>query len=198
MTTIHDKIEFQVEQLTKSIENLTTSFPDTQVFGTPRARTPVIHIYEIRWLLNSVGEGSVEGDVLESYRESNRNFDQFVNCHRTRYEQSLLEELEWLVGHYPRQVCSFLELDPMENELMESLSRRDSIEILTRYLENESRDRTEFATELEHSQLKVDALDEVLRCRFKRNMEEILNDHLEIERSYFPDEFWWRHPRSLQ
>ena len=194
-----DELEFQITQFTQAVEDLEANFPDTEVFGSTRARTPIICKYKIRWLLEVLGEASVEEDVLDAYKHTSERFKQFLDDHRTQYEQSVFEEFDWFAEQYPKLVCAFLERDPVTNELIETLDRRDTMESLRRYLTQiDSSKSSAVESRIDRATIRINALDEVLRCRFVENLSEILTDHSHIERSYFPDDFWWRHPEALE
>lgn len=199
MDEILDEIEFQITQFTQAVENLESNFPDTKVFGSTRARTPLIHKFKIRCLLDTLDKRTAEKDVLKSYEQTNERFDEFLKSNQSQYEQSVIEEYYWFVEQFPKLVCTFLEREPMSNELIETLDRRDTMEILRRYVSqivgsNPSINKNQ----VDRATIKIDALDEVLQCRFVENLNEILTSHSNIQRPYYPNDFWWRHPEELE
>lgn len=199
MTIESDELEFQISQFEEAVEDIERNFPDTDVFGSTRARTPIIRMYKIRWLLAALEESSIGQDDLNKYNHLNERFEEFVRDHHTPYIQSVFEEFEWFVERYPTLVCSFLELDPIDNELIEAMNRRDTIEVLHHYLTEQGESNPSVAGKtIERAGIRVNALDEVLRCQFRKNITDILNNHSYIQKQYFPDRFWWRHPESLE
>jgi hypothetical protein len=194
-----DEINFQLSQFQDAVDNVEHGFPDTDVFGDVRARSPVIHRYKIHHLIENASEESIPSRLLSKNKRINKQFDQFVSSHREVYLQALFDELDWFVSQYPQMICSFMQLDPVDTELSETLDRRDTMEILLFVLNKQNKSKKSINKQsIKHAQIKMNALDDVFKCEFENNLDDILTNHSHITRPYLPDEFWWRHPKKLK
>lgn len=194
-----DKVEFYLSQFQETMDDLEHEFPNTDVFGDVRARSPVVYRYKIYQLLRRTSEESIANELLAKSRQLNNRFDQFIESRGEAYIQALFDELNWFIDRYPQMICNFMRLDPVNVELSETLDRRDTMEILLLSFKNKSKYRSKInEDQIEEAIVKVEVLDEVFQCEFKKNLEEILNNHSHITTPYLPDDFWWRHPKSIE
>lgn len=90
---------------------------------------------------------------------------------------------------YPLRVYSLAELDPLELEIPHNLDTRSTIEILIRELDRNF--------DLKDIKAKVAILDEAFRCKYLREVENVLKYFPEAEGLHYPDEFWWMHPLKV-
>lgn len=98
--------------------------------------------------------------------------------------------MKYLIDTYYATICSFLELDPIDMETENDMMRRDDIEILIQELQSDYN--------LHDMKVKVSALDDALKCQFERNLETIMKECPDIEKTHYPENFWWRHPSKLR
>ncbi|MHC3439938.1 hypothetical protein ACYJ1Y_18105 [Natrialbaceae archaeon A-gly3] len=108
---------------------------------------------------------------------------------KAEYRRKAFEELQHMIDRYPSVVNHFLKLEPISNELRNDLDWRDRLEITRLELDPYS--------DLHDEHIRVETLDEVLQLRYKREIDMILEEHADIERSYYPESFWWRHPTRV-
>lgn len=105
------------------------------------------------------------------------------------YREKAFAELQYMIDRYPSVVNHFLKLEPVPNELRNDLDLRDRLEITRLELDSHC--------DLYDEHIRVETLDEVLQLRYEREIETILNEQDGVERSYYPDSFWWRHPSKI-
>ena len=156
-----------------------------------KARTPVIRRFKTKHLLNYLQERGVDVEAIRhKFEETDAEFDRFRNNRGDDYVKKLHSELEYLVAKYPRLVCYFMELDPLELEFGNDLAVRDALEIPLIELDG--------TVDIQEEQLKVEVLDQVLKYKYDDRLRKILDlveaEGLTIEKPHLPDRFWWRHP----
>ncbi|WP_159076953.1 hypothetical protein [Halococcoides cellulosivorans] len=154
-------------------------------------KNTIVNEYKVGYIydyLNSVSECSteIEGGLERIQMKNEILRDEFTES----FDKRCAYELNQIVNQYPMIVCHILGLDPMNDEVRQSLSQRDSIHILLDYLGEDDLP--------EGLRPQVEALDEVMSCimKFYRS-DEISDLKGQIAIEYFPDSFWWRHPDQL-
>ena len=186
-----------VELFSEAVIDLKEHIDEVEPTGKYTARHPLVLKYETEYSLYHLSsEGADITDLERQFEEANSVYQRFREEHGQDYLTMLQRELEHLISGYPSLICYFMELDPYEVELQHDLGVRDSIEFLFANLEEEMN--------LQEEKLKVETLDDVFQCEYKRHLNEILEtvgiDELTslIEKPYYPPEFWWRHPRRFE
>ncbi|NUB90143.1 hypothetical protein HT576_03720 [Haloterrigena sp. SYSU A121-1] len=105
------------------------------------------------------------------------------------YREKAFEELQYMIDRYPSVVNHFLELEPVPNELRNDLDWRDRLEITRLELDP--------YFDLHDEHIRIETLDEVLRLRYEQEIDTVLDERAGVERSYYPESFWWRHPSKV-
>lgn len=179
-------LDRQQKQLSKlqSIEAVLELDP----YGPLTIRGILCRIDEAEFILEELQMDEDIDHELRSQFQNVRKKTQMV-FQDEEIQQQAYTELTILCDNYYREVCHFLELDPFYIELENDLGTRDAIEILLRWLEG--------YFDLSRHRLQVKTLDDVFRCRYEKQICEILDKHRDIERPYYPDSFWWRHPSII-
>lgn len=186
-----DGIEKRAEQLIDGYESDLAELPDDfdglNVMGARTARGPIVKRRLLSYLIRELDNRNVDTSGLtRRYSELNDKIDARVG---EAYLERLHEEFQHLVEGYPSTVCYFLELDPINIELGNDLDQRDAIEIL--FLELEG------SFDLSDERIRISALDSVLECRYEMAIDTIMEYSNVVEKPYFPDRFWWRHPSDV-
>lgn len=186
-----------VELFSQAVTGLKEHIDEVEPTGKYTARHPLVLKYETEYLLNHLSLESADiTDLERQFEKANDVYQRFREEHNQDYSTKLCAELEHLISGYPSLICYFMELDPYEIELQHDLGVRDSIEFLLIDLEEK--------VNLRDEKLKVETLDDVFRCEYKRHLNEILElvetDELTslIERPYYPPQFWWRRGCRLE
>ncbi|WP_094227744.1 hypothetical protein [Methanolobus psychrotolerans] len=127
-------------------------------------------------------------EIRVQYEEINKRLEAFEQK-RGNAREKLFEELKHYIKAYPSTVCYFLELDPIDLETGNDIAGRDILEILMMELDHDF--------DLHDMKIKVEALDNVLKCRFRLNIDLIMKECSFIEVETAPESFWWRHPSRI-
>lgn len=125
-------------------------------------------------------------DGLDRIRARNEAFrEEYPDEYRDRLES----ELGALVDRYPTVARSAFELDPLDVELDHDFEIRDSIEMVRSTLPDERIPDETVA--------KIDATDDVLRCKCEAHANEYREIRSVVERPHYPKRYWWRHPDEV-
>lgn len=183
-------IRKDLENFERTIDELDQSLDSTDNFEGYMAGDPIICKYRISFLFKSLLEkGADVRDFKKEEERINKKLMTFMQNRGRDYTDKLYAELKFLVDQYPTMICFFLELDPIDMEVENDLNSRDDIEYLLKELDDDY--------DLRDIRIKVRALDDVLRCQFESNINLIMKEWPYIERDYYPDSFWWRHPSKI-
>lgn len=183
-------IKIYLEKYEEIIEKLDENFDEIEIFGKYQARAPLSYKYEISFLIEYLQNKSLDlSTLIKEYDKINTNLRNFEQKKGISYWDKVYEELIYLVEDYSTTACLFLELDPIEIETDDDLNKRDLIEILLVELEKRY--------EVNDIKVEIQALDKVLKCKFKMNIDILMKECPDIQKVYFPENFWWRHPSKF-
>lgn len=172
------------------IEELDDNFDKITLHGRYQAGGLLRYKYEIPFSINHLEKENIDlTDIKTEYKRINEKFMDFVQKRGETYLDKLYKELKYLVDTYYVIICHFLKSDPIDIETGHDIYKRDSIEFLLEELDDEY--------DLHDMKVKVLALDEALKCQFKSNMDTIMKECPDIEKNYYPENFWWRHHSKL-
>ncbi len=176
----------QFKEMLSELEKITDVY-EIETYDRITVATTIYLSYECEFLLEELRKAN---EASESTSHTFASLQELLDhlLDQKSYREQAIKELKTRVDNYPRNICHFLELDPISIELENTLSGRDVIQVLLLELEED---------ELDNEREKVNALDEVLRCRYEVQIETILDEYSDIEKSYYPGSFWWRHPSDV-
>lgn len=184
-------IKHDLKEYEEDIEESDVNFDKITLHGRYQAGGLLRYKYEIPFSINHLEKENIDlTDLNAEYERINKKFMAFVQTRDKAYLDKLYEELKNSVDKYYVTICYFLKSDPIDIETGHDLYKRDSIEFLLEELDNEY--------DLHDMKVKVLALDEALKCQFKSNMDVIMKECPDIEKAYYPENFWWRHPSKLR
>lgn len=174
----------------KSITEIDKNYDALKTVGRDFIR-PYSSKYFISSVINRYEKKGINlTEIRIEYERINNKLEAFEQRRgRKDIRGKLFEKLSYYVNSYHSTICYFLELDPVDLETGNDMSRRDSLEILLIEL---SRDY-----DLHDIKIKVAALDEVLKCQFRLKIDTIMKECSFIEDEAYPDRFWWRHPSKI-
>lgn len=132
--------------------------------------------------------GEETPSIRTGVERARSQYDGLLDDHGDVYATLLEEELHDLVQRYPQVVCSIFDRTEIGMETYNDLDTRDAIEMCLQVLDDRDLGRLE---------TRVDALDDVFRCKYRRAAAEIGEHETEIARPYRPDRYWWRHPEDV-
>lgn len=185
-----EHIKAYLKKYEETIEELDKNFDKIERLGRYQARAPLRYKHEISFLIEYLEKKGVDISYIKNeYNRINKKLIAFEQKRGKTYRDKVYEELKYLVDIYFSTICHFLKSDPIDMETENDLIRRDNIEILLKELQNDY--------DIHDMKVKISALDEALKCQFKTNIETIMKECPNIEISYFPENFWWRHPSKM-
>lgn len=156
----------------------------------PSLSTALVADTEVKGLLRALRETDVDTTEWESeYAMCRREMEELLRSPDVR--RYAVAELEYLLDSFPAKVSHFLELEPLQMEVEQHLGWRDSIEALLTELD------TSESIDVREQRIRLEALDEVLRVRYEEGIETIRSECPTVERPYYPESFWWRHPSRV-
>ncbi|WP_298669234.1 hypothetical protein [uncultured Methanofollis sp.] len=165
-------------------------YDELAAYGRYSTEAPYGLKHVIPFWIHLLEEGGVN---CENFRvEYKRITQKLVALEKKRgrdYREKLFSNLKQFVGGYPGMIDNFVDMEPLEFEIPQSLAIRSSIEILLMELERDY-DLTEIKA-------KVSPLDKEFRSKYLQNVDEILEHYPEAEDPYSPESFWWNHPLKL-
>lgn len=106
------------------------------------------------------------------------------------YVEQARKELTDTLDDMSTTVAYFLELDPISLEVPNAVDFRDHVQALFEALQRVS--------ELHDERIRLEALDEVLETRYRSGVDTIILDCPTVERRWYPERYWWRHPRRIK
>lgn len=178
-------ISTYLDRFEESISMLETDFDAIEgPFGRPTAGRPLLLKLTLSGLRGESAQEWTESETARFEALCSR-LDTVVDRLGPAYDDQLLVELEYLVDTYPATINYFLGLDPMDIELGNDLSKRDSIEVILRELSDRH--------DLSEQTAAVDALDTVLKFQYREHLDTLQEFRDVIEKPYLPESFWWRH-----
>ncbi len=184
------RINSQLRKFRERIVELDNNFDKIEIHGRYQTRAPLINKNMALLLIKYLKEAGVDlSELKREYDEINEKFHTFEKKRGKVYRKKLYEELKYFVNNYHRTITTFLELDPVGLETENDMDGRDIIEMLLEELKDDY--------DLHDMRVKVSALDEVLKSKFKLEINTILDECPGIERPEFPESFWWRHPSKF-
>lgn len=140
-------------------------------------------LFEIKYLKNR------DVDVFQIQNEFNIINNKLKTMEQKRgkdYREKLYYDLKCEVDSYHKTIDCMFDSDPVCLETENALDHRDAIEILMMELGGEY----DFSAFMD----MVSVLDEEFKTKYMRYIKAYLKKCPSIERPYYPDGFWWRHP----
>lgn len=184
-------IKHYLKRYDEIIEELDENFDKIEKLGRYQAMAPYGYKYKISILIEYLEKKGDDIQLLkEKYENINKKLIEFEKKRGRTYYNKVYEDLKYSVDTYYVTICHFLELDPIDMETENDLLGRDYIEIILNELKE--------VYNIHDMKIKVYALDEALKCKFKRNLKIIMEECPDIEQVYYPEHFWWRHPSEFK
>lgn len=141
---------------------------------------------EIEWMIDYVQDQDAPIEELPSdLNEIKVENERLSEVLGTELERVLRERFDHHYQLYPRDVCTVFEFEPIPNETPNTIDRRDTLQFLFEKLT------------IDDPEIKegIRVLDDSLKCKYEFNAD--LVKELDLERSYTPDHYWWRHPEKV-
>ena len=174
------------EWIEQTEENYDTLHP----LSAHSASGPIICKYDLLFLLNYAEKRNVNIDKQKKeFNRIEQKLTALKNKKGNTYSNKLLSELNYFTVKYNKTVRSFLELDPIDLETYNDLDGRDIIEYLLMEIKKDRDVR-----DLEYKILEAD---KILKNKYLDNIDVILKECPGVEKPFFPDNFWWRHPSKI-
>lgn len=184
------KIKSSLKKYEESIEATDKNIDNLEIHGRHHPSSPYLFKYGINLAIERYEkEGADLSEIRIEYERVNKKLEILEQKKDKSFRTKLFEELKYYVDDYPATISFFLELDPIDLETENDMAKRDILEILIMELSHDY--------DLHDMKIKVGVLDEVLRCQFKSNIDMIMKESPDIEITYYPEHFWWRHPSTI-
>ena len=173
------------EWIEQTEENYDTLHP----LSAHSASGPIICKYDLLFLLDYAEKRNVNIDKQKKeFKNNPTKVTALKNKKGKTYSNKLLSELNYFTVKYNKTVRSFLELDPIDLETYNDLDGKDIIEYLLMEIKKDRDVR-----DLEYKILEAD---KILKNKYLDNIDVILKN-ARLEKPFFPDNFWWRHPSKI-
>lgn len=187
---IKKQIKQGLERYKEVIEEIDKNYDKLELFGRYSPSVPYLSKYGLSFFIEYHEKEGVElSELKDDYERINKKLIAFEQKRGKAYRDKVFDKLKYLIEDYPTTVCLFLELDPIDIETDDDLNKRDLIEILLLEMQRDYN--------VHDMRVKVSALDEALKCKFKTNFETLMKECPDIERTDDPESFWWRHPSKF-
>lgn len=188
-----NRLERYKDYFEKEIKETQTFFDQLEVLGRYSAYSLYDSKHELKYLISYLESNGIEvSEYRKKYLFLCRKLKETEDFLGESLREKLMEEFQYDVENFWRYASSFL--DPsVVDEADNDLDHRTSIEILRTELRRDH--------DLHEIDIKVAALDRVLRFKYERNIanlsdQEICN--IELWNIYLPpDPFWWVHPSLI-
>jgi hypothetical protein len=186
-----ERINDDLKRYEEVIEETDKNFDSLKILGRYAPCAPYLFKYNIIFLIMYTEKKGFDlSEIKKKYEKINKKLVSFEQKRGKTYRDKVYEELKYLVDTYYSTICHFLKSDPIDMETENDMMGRDDIEILIE----------EFNTDynIKDMKVKISALDEVLKCKFKTDYELLMKECPNIEKPYYPESFWWRHPSKFR
>lgn len=177
----------------KYIEETQTFFDRLEVLGRYSAHSPYNSKYELKYLLSYLESNGIEvSEYRKKYSFLCRKLKETEDLLGKSLRDKLMVDLQFEVEKYGRIASHFLDPDFLD-EVDNDLDHRTAIETLRTELRRDH--------DLHEIDLKVAALDQVLRFKYERDIKNLTDEEihrLESRDLYLPpNPFWWAHPSLI-
>lgn len=185
-----DKVKKELKWYEQRIDEIDSNYDKLEILGRYDPASPYIEKYVISFIITYLAKNGFEISGINKEQEKLNNKLRTLELKRGRdYRDKLYEKLKSQVNRYPKMICCTFDLDPVCLETENALDGRDVLEILMMELKNEY--------ELQPLEEKTSSLDEVFKLKYARHIRAYLKECPSIEKPYYPDNFWWRHPSEF-
>lgn len=186
---LHDRAEGIVGRFDRTLDEARAHLEDGDA-SSNAVRTLVL---EVRTLQFAADHLERTGDVTPALREGvdrvETSYGEFVDRVGDPFLDALHRELRDLADRYPRAVCSVFDREHVGMETFNDFDTRDAIEMLA--------DELAGKRDIERLRVRVEGVDQVFRCKYRRNEAVVRRHEDEIARPSFPEQYWWRHPDAV-
>lgn len=142
----------------------------------------------IKFLWEEIPEAERSNSIDRRVRESNEDYERIES--KSVYRERARAELVSTLDHLPIKTCNFLDMGPIFNEVPDFLSWLDRTRILLEELDDHA--------DLGEEWIRFETLEAVVRCRYEHGVDTILEECPRVERPWYPERFWWRHPTQVK
>ncbi len=184
-----EKVKAWLKRLDESIEETDKHYDRLERGGKYDPGMPYMLKYEVWFALDYLkGKGvDVEASEQEYWRISGK-LREFEDKRGQEYRVRLCAELLMDVDSYPSTDRLF-ELTPIDVEAWNDMDQRDHIEVLLMELGRDF--------DLKAIEKRIQTLDKSFRQKYKEKITDYQSHYASIERSFYPERFWWRHPSAV-
>jgi len=184
-----DLVRQALERYAEVIRETEAHLGALTVKGRYTARTPYCCKFLIGYLLEfHDAQGADLTSVWTEYEELNRQLVALEDRGGSSLREQVFAELQFFVENYWRVVASATTLEPCPTETENDFNERDALAILMLEL---GRDH-----DLTEMKIRVDALDNQPQSIYSAYEFRNAGVYAAIAADYYPEEFWWRHPKG--
>ncbi|GEM_PF-1828985 len=184
-----DLVQQALERYAAVIHETEAHLDALTVKGHYTARAPYCCKYLLGYLLAfHEAQGVDLASARTEYEQLNRQLAALEDRGGSAFREQVFAELQFFVENYWRVVASATTLEPPLTEAENDFNERDALEILMTEL---GRDH-----DLAEMKIRVDVLDEQHRSMYRDYAFRDTGIYAVIAADYYPEEFWWRHPKK--
>jgi hypothetical protein len=190
-----DKMYVHIKRYEEAINETYNNYHSLKWLGRYDPIAPYINKYELLFMIRHLNEKKVNiAEIEKDYNELNEHLSHLEQDKGKDYRDKLYDELKFEIDIYSRAINTFFELDPICVETGNDLAGRDIIDILLIELKCDY--------DLVSLEERVSMLDDILKSKFeyyarRGSLGRLLEECPDLEISYYPDSFWWRHPSKI-
>ena len=184
-----DRIRKGLVNYEKRIRETDEHYDELERYGRYQPGAPYGLKFLIPYWISLIQEEENRKEFQIKFDELTEKLHALEKKRGREFREKLLADLKRTVDQYPTIVCYFAYLEPLDLEVCNDLLTRGAIEILLIELKNDFN--------LDEIKKKVDILDEVLKCTYSREVENIIKYCPKAEDPLSPPNFWWDHPLKL-
>jgi len=185
-----------IDEYDQTIKEVRENPSDLDPYDRVTPATPIYLQYQADYLCDYLDVDDGSDEVKEVRRIKSTTNDLVTST--DSYLRAVISELDKMVEQYPKYVGSAFELEPISNEIDQTLYTRDNIEmILSFFLEMSDSPLHQINEDIRECRIRVSALDKALRRRFELHDDLVREDQEIYRKEYYPDNYWWRHPEQV-